>query len=212
MRWLLAILVSALCGCAAPMQYSSSEFSGQVIDKVTGAPVQGAVVVATWELSRPRFFHGTLNRILHVSEAVTDENGRYILKAWGPKLRRPFWKLDVYDTGSLVFKPSYKFESIVGHNIGGNSEIPPAIRPVTQLGPISEKLNDYAFRLKIISEDSCCENDQLERNPNLIIMLDVERRRLDLLGVPDLRLSGIVNLDKLSAEQRLTLEKWKDQK
>ncbi len=208
-RWLLAIWMSLLAGCAAPMQYSSSEFSGHVKDKLTGAPISGAVVIATWQQSRPKFFHGTLSDVLHVSEAVTDENGKYTLKAWGPKLRRPFWKLDVYDTGSIVFKPGYRFESIVGHNIGDKSEIPPALRPVTLLGPIDEKLEDYASRLGIITRSHCCVNEQLERNPYLIILLDEERRRLTKLGVSELWLNGIVNLDKLSTDQQRFLERQK---
>ena len=188
------------------MSYSSREFSGFVKDRNTGAPIPGAVVVAMWKVSRPKFLHGTASRILHVTEAVTDQHGKYTLPAWGPKSRPAFWKLDVYDTSALIFKPGYKLESTVGHNIGHTGEIPPALREQTLLGSITEELRWYALGLSMTSGTMCCDSTQLESHTNFILLLSEEGRRLAKLGVPAAQLQGMVDIDQLSEQQKRTLE------
>jgi hypothetical protein len=205
-RLAFAVFVVLLGGCGGPASYSSREFSGTVKDATTGAPVSGAVVVATWKVSRGRFPHGFDSRILHVSEAVTDENGRYTLNAWGPKPRPVGWKLDVYDTGSLVFKPGYAPRQTTGHNIGDTGEIPPPLFPETALGPIKQDLAAQALLLGMRGRDVCCEASQLEHFANYILLLSEERRRLAGLGVPETQLRDAVDVGTLSAEQRRILE------
>jgi len=204
--WAFVAGLGLLSGCIGPPEYSSREFSGIVKDKATGAPIPGAVVIAVWKVSRSNF-HGAASRVFHVSEAVTDEHGRYTLPAWGPKPRPSFWVLDVYDTSALVFKPGYELEDHVGHNIDDTGEIPPALRHESLLGPLAQELQGYAFVLSAISKAHCCDESQLESNPNLIWLLSQERRRLALAGLKEYQFGEIVDADKLTPLQQQTLEK-----
>ena len=87
---------AALPACAAaPAQADArAEISGRVIDAATGAPVAGAVVIATWwtELApNPAAIalglafggHGEAERrTAYMSEAITDRDGRFSIPAW----------------------------------------------------------------------------------------------------------------------------------
>ena len=73
-----------LANCSAP-EYSSPAWSGRVVDHDTGAPIEGAIVVVRWPLET---FRSDLAGWLVMDEAVTDRDGVFQFKAWGP-IRTP---------------------------------------------------------------------------------------------------------------------------
>ncbi len=98
-----AVMATALLGAAAvlpacaaePTQVDlRSEISGRVIDAATGAPIEGAVVIATWWTELPPSpaalalglaigGHGTVERrTVYVSEALTDRDGSFKIPSW----------------------------------------------------------------------------------------------------------------------------------
>src|SRR6185312_13356111 len=96
--------------CSAP-EYSSPAWSGRIVDSETGAPIEGAVVVVRWEVET---FHADLGGWLVMDEAVTDRDGMFHFKAWGP-LRTPDsngsrTRLSPNVPSISVFKSGYKIE------------------------------------------------------------------------------------------------------
>jgi hypothetical protein len=108
-----------LAACSAP-EYSSPAWSGRVVDLETGAPIEGAVVVVRWPVET---FRADLAGWLVMDEAVTDRDGIFHFKAWGP-LRTPDYRgsrtrLSPNVPSIDVFKSRYRIEvSAAGSEMG----------------------------------------------------------------------------------------------
>jgi len=109
-------LVLALCAAASacglfPLTYSGAPISGRVTDAQTGAPIEGAVVLATWKMSGccATFQSSLRHRVVAVSETMTDAQGNYRIEAWGP-IDRPlgYERVAGFDPMISVFKPQYE--------------------------------------------------------------------------------------------------------
>lgn len=83
---LLTLLMGPLAACAeTPTIYESKPIEGWVIDADTGAPIEGAVVLANWEM----WLHGpkAVGDVYDpkIMEAVTDSSGHFVIAGWGPE-------------------------------------------------------------------------------------------------------------------------------
>ena len=79
-------IAAALMSClvaqpAAALSYSALPFSGRVVDADTKQPLEGVIVVASWELEGRM---GLGVGALYSTEGVTDRDGRYSMRRWGP--------------------------------------------------------------------------------------------------------------------------------
>lgn len=68
-------------GLASKLRFSTS-MHGTIVEEVSGSPVAGAVIVATWTIVTS--VNAMPIRYLRVQEARSDAQGRFQLKAWGP--------------------------------------------------------------------------------------------------------------------------------
>src|SRR5213593_3967961 len=83
-----------------PLFYSAKPISGRVVDRDTGRPLEGVIVLAQWVLVD--------DARIHVAEVVTDASGQYFIPGWGPKARPPSIPLTGYsDPEIMYFKPPY---------------------------------------------------------------------------------------------------------
>lgn len=80
-RSVITLLACALAAACSAPEYSSPAWSGRVIERDTGAPIEGAIVVVRWELEG---FDSKFAGWLLMDEAVTDKDGIFRFKAWGP--------------------------------------------------------------------------------------------------------------------------------
>lgn len=81
------LIAAVLCACGAPEQhtYSAEPINSKVVDASTGEPIQGAVVVAYWELYQGSITgDGMPCGAANVEEAVTGKDGRFHIPGWGP--------------------------------------------------------------------------------------------------------------------------------
>jgi hypothetical protein len=76
------ILLPFLYNFFFPSIWYSPELRAQVVAE-DGRPVAGAAVVANWEIQN--WISGSAEGQLAIFEAVTDENGRFSIPAWGPR-------------------------------------------------------------------------------------------------------------------------------
>jgi hypothetical protein len=84
---LAAMLVTSSDGCAelGLSSLSADPIDSQVVDADTGAPVEGAIIVAHWELHQGSFTgDGLPCGAANVEEAITDKDGRFHIAGWGP--------------------------------------------------------------------------------------------------------------------------------
>jgi hypothetical protein len=83
------------------------------VDIETGAPIEGAVVVVRWEVET---FHADLGGWLVMDEAVTDRDGMFHFKAWGPMRTPPDHRgsrtrLSPNEPSIAIFKSGYDIKS-----------------------------------------------------------------------------------------------------
>jgi hypothetical protein len=81
------MLVTSCSGCAelGLSSLSADQIDSQVVDADTGAPLEGAIVVAHWELQQGSLTgDGLPCGAANVEEAVTGKDGRFHIAAWGP--------------------------------------------------------------------------------------------------------------------------------
>ena len=101
------IIVLGLLGLhrlSGPFVYSADPIRAHVIDEETGKAIEGAVVVAKWEI-HTFDSHGTM--LFRSAEAVTDRRGEFSIPAWGPKPRWPLCWFQDRDPILLIFKQGY---------------------------------------------------------------------------------------------------------
>ena len=105
----LAIFIP-LAACTVTYQFTPIEAT--VVDAETGAPIEGAVVTANWELVKGSFDGERYFGQLEVKETVTDKNGRFYFEGFskedssGAELRQS-------DPQILIFKAGYEFQPFV---------------------------------------------------------------------------------------------------
>lgn len=107
----LAALCSAVCGgCALGLvPLSADPIDSQVVDADTGAPIEGAVVVAYWEIHQ-----GSLGGdaspcgAANVEEAVTDKDGKFHISGWGPTMAGCRGEMRQGNPELYVFKSGYR--------------------------------------------------------------------------------------------------------
>jgi hypothetical protein len=103
------VLLASLAACAT--NYGGAPLSGRVVDAQTKQPLEGVIVMQYWELRKPTVVgHSEFAGVLHLEETVSDRQGQYSFRSWGP-VSVPF-RTVVYPTSPslYLFKPGYLLE------------------------------------------------------------------------------------------------------
>ncbi|NDP48954.1 MAG: hypothetical protein GZ085_11335 [Sulfuriferula multivorans] len=188
----------------AQIFFKSSALSASVIDADTSEPVSGAVVVALWNLEKPRFLHGHDYEVLKKIETLTDQSGRFSLEAWGPKFVWPSWRMDGGSPYVYILKSGYQFEIIGNYSddfarLGcPGSQFAKMTRGIPThtnslvvvsgntcqiiLKRPTEAPEEYASRLSMIRRDLCDSRDEAQCGNALIEYFAAEKQRLLKLG------------------------------
>jgi hypothetical protein len=107
-----ALLTSLPARAFLPKQYSAAPIEARVVDKETGKPLAGVVVVAHWALeSVSAIIPHQVNPAgsLMILEAVTDQDGWFRFPAWGPKWHWGSGELGDKDPELILFKSGYEY-------------------------------------------------------------------------------------------------------
>jgi hypothetical protein len=163
-----------------PRPFASSGLSGQLVDSVTGRPLEGVVVVVRWNWER--YYAGGWHsgphfedegEVLAIHEAVTGPEGRYEIPAWGPVVRA-MGQMQ-YDAPALfAFKAGYEPVSLRGKASGGTIRMKPAAEPAEELAKrISEMQGRSRGGLHWLYP-----NDVWKAMPRMILALHREKVRL----------------------------------
>ena len=100
----LTLLIATVC--FPVMSESAGPWKGQLVDKETGKPLEGAVVLARWE-KRYASFVGEMggNEYYDSEEVVTDAEGRFVIRARQTWTVNPF--SEIYGPEFFIFKSGY---------------------------------------------------------------------------------------------------------
>ena len=114
-----AVACCVAAACSAP-EYSSPAWSGRVIERDTGAPIEGAIVVVRWQLEG---FDSKFAGWLLMDEAVSDKDGIFRFKSWGPmrtpESRGSRTRMSPNVPEVSVFKSGYEVEASGGGSDSG---------------------------------------------------------------------------------------------
>lgn len=80
---------------------------GQVIEKDTGRPIEGTVIVVSWERRWPTPA-GTASELFAVREALSDKEGKFSIPGRPVSVSVPVI-YEIEERRAIVFKPGYKF-------------------------------------------------------------------------------------------------------
>lgn len=111
MKIILSILflTFGLSACAV-VPLSAEAIDSQVVDADTGAPIEGANVVAYWQIDTGSLTGDSLPcGAAGVEEAVTDRDGKFHLPSWGPTLPGCGGSMSNGEPMIYVFKPGYHY-------------------------------------------------------------------------------------------------------
>lgn len=123
----MACLVAAAVGACSPSVafgfiYRANETKAQVVDAKTGAPVEGALVIANWQLVGG-LEGGVPRGQIEIQETFTDASGRFVLHGWGPRLRFS-GHASIRWPQILIFKPGYKFQRLLNQSAIAHENTP----------------------------------------------------------------------------------------
>jgi hypothetical protein len=196
---LLVVVTTGLQACG-DLYYTAAPIEAWVVDADTGAPIEGAVVTANWQLIAFGFDTGGRKQgQLEVMETVTDKNGRFQFPGF-TKLNLSGNALGEEDPQILIFKPGYRHIRATNQYPIGEEESQGPRRRSSIIGqrlkmqPAGDDVKKYANNLGFLGSALSSLQDQsdvVSRIPRMIHALECERlrlRRLDssiaLIDVP----------------------------
>lgn len=101
--------------------YRADPIEAWVIDAESGRPVDGALVIANWQLEGG-LDSGIPRGQLQLLETVTDSAGRFTFPGWGPRISfsgHASWKWPQI----LVFKPGYRYARVMNEPATGREAV-----------------------------------------------------------------------------------------
>lgn len=185
LAWLCCVLATGvLWGCEGSLYYISDPIEAWVVDAETGAPVEGAVVSANWQLVA--FGLDTGGRKLHqleVMETVTDSKGRFYFPGF-TKLNLSFEELGDGDPRIRIFKPGYGYAGISSNYFGRpEAKTPrrhsPAVGRTFKLTKEPD-IKKYAHHIDMLNTDlsAITERGYGKLIPRMSLVLNCEKQRI----------------------------------
>jgi len=202
---LLMSLAMGMEAWGADAYYTAAPIEAWVVDADTGAPIEGAVVTANWQLVG--FSYDTGGRKLgqlEVMETVTDRNGRFHFPGF-TKVNASGNVLREEDPQILVFKSGYRYLRATNqYPIGkegeqGTYRKSPIIGQKLKMKRADEDIKKYASNLGFLSDylATIANARGAEGIPRMIRALACERQRLRTIDptIGSIPVPGTTNLE-----------------
>ena len=144
----IVVLATLLPLTACTVTYQFAPIEATVVDAETGAPIEGVVVIANWELVKGSFDGERYFGQLEVKETVTDKNGRFFFAGFtkddssGAELRQS-------DPQILIFKAGYEFQRFVNDYRDGGAGMGSSFRTAAVNGKTVKLVKQVADKSRI---------------------------------------------------------------
>lgn len=176
----LVLAAAALAGCGSPY-YTSTPIEAWVVDAETGAPIEGAVVTANWQLVASGLDTG--GRKLHqleVMETVTDKAGRFYFPGF-TRINFTLEELREEDPQILIFMRGYRYARLKSdESTTGSHRSSPAIGHRIPLSKAAHEPKEAARDLAFLATtlEHIADSGQIQLVTSMTGSLVCERRRL----------------------------------
>jgi hypothetical protein len=196
-----------------PPVYSAKEIRGQVVDSQTGKGLEDVVVLAEWKPYHIGIGHGSTGAPMKSVEVVTDVNGRYVIPAWGPRLRPPLSYLNGLDPKIRYFKGGFYPQAQSNNPTSYEGRDRSLVRKsdwdgkVIKLVPFNgTDWEEYTWK---ISSSWYFGFDCLRDCPRMVLALEAEGKRVERLAPKDrIEWSGI-SVENFAEEDRAFFKRLK---
>ena len=216
---LIALTCYLTCACN-PLYYTSDNISGKIINSDTGKPIKDAIVIANWDVHKPRFLHGSHYKNINKIETITNTDGEFILPSWGPNYSGFSWHMTAHFPRIFILKENYMPTSITnystkredydaavkyrensyeGYYIHTNIDFYPD-NLIIKLEPVTDIVKYTKFLSAL--ERSTCDYNNFRRTPLCFYFYHNERKRLSSLGVRE-SITIDNKLDRMNEEDKL---------
>jgi len=183
-------------GCAgwAPY-YQIDPIEAQVVDAETGEPIEGANVIAHWQLVVGGLDGPSNSGQLEVKETVTDKDGRFSFDGFTRPNLVPLVELRDEDPAVIIFKPGYKHLRI-SNEYPRAGTLSPGIHRTWQwngkqiglrrIGPIDEFIGDQYAEVAYIGLETDLHlliySPSCPRIMAALVAMNEERKRLKAIS------------------------------
>lgn len=181
------LILFTLASCGGAPYYTAAPVDAAVVDAETNLPIEGAVVVANWQLVAAGLDGYRNKGQLEVKETSTDKTGRFHFDGF-TKLNLMFYELRSQDPQVVIFKPGYQYARV---NNSYGSESPGAYRQaavngrVVQLRKVTAVVTPqreiYYMGLSTTMEP-IAEDCEWKKIPRMIRAMDAEKFRLSAIS------------------------------
>lgn len=190
--WQMLFFMMPLLPSPWPPFYWAWPVHGQVVDADTGAPLEGVIIPAHWELEGS--WAGPISQVA-VMETVTDKDGRFAFRWWRPRLRWPLWGILGTRAPSLFFfKSGYEWEvcsnDVFSHSGFDFLELFPTSdcdHATIKLKKFQGTEQEYAKQLQHLNHElefAFRHNDcSWKKIPRMLVTLDQEDKHLTQKGI-----------------------------
>src|SRR6478672_11949181 len=117
-------MLIGLSGCVGAHMHDSLPIEGWVTDAQTGEPIEGAIVVANWQLVVGGLDGPSERGQLELKETVTDSTGRFYFDGFSKQVRGGY-EIRQANPRLIIFNPGYDYlVRYDARKIYGNSNNP----------------------------------------------------------------------------------------
>lgn len=183
---LLAAALLPISACGGAPYYTAAPIEAWVVDAETNQPIEGAVVVANWQLVVGSLDGQRYRGQLEVKETVTDQAGRFYFEGF-TKANPMLYELRNEDPKIIIFKPGYEYKKVVNNYPRGGTETPGVHRRAEVNGeavklrkeqPVTYVASKSYYSGLSIELGHIVEDCEWKRIPRMILAMDSEKRRL----------------------------------
>lgn len=215
---LAAAVVACIGGCALGLvPLSADPIDSQVVDLDTGTPIEGAVVMAYWELHSGSLSGDSLPcGAANVEDAVTDKDGKFHVAGWGPTRPGCGGEMRQGNPHLYVFKPGYYYTDVPNgtpdtrsvtttHNAWAGQSL--KLRPIKDAQPVDTGMEERKdFHSLETSMAGFIEDMPSQCNwkkaPNMLRALALQRQAFHQAGYPYFGIIDILTVNDLSYQKR----------
>lgn len=176
-----------LSACGGAPYYTAAPIEAWVMDAETNQPIEGAVVVANWQLVVGSLDGQRYKGQLEVKEAVTDKTGRFYFEGF-TKANPMLYELRNEDPKIIIFKPGYEYKKIVNNYPKAGTETPGTHRKaggsgetvkLAKVRPVTYVNSKTFYSGLNVELGHIVEDCEWRKMPHMILSMDAEKMRLN---------------------------------
>ena len=191
-----------LTSCGGTPYYRAAPIDAVVVDAETNMPIEGALVVANWQLVVGALDGYRNKGQLQVKETSTDKAGRFHFNGF-TKLNPMFYDLRGLDPQVLIFKGGYEYERVnnsygpISPGAYREAAVNGAVVRLKKLVPVTIGHKEGYHMSLAIHFNSIVEDCEWKQIPRMIRAMEAEAQRLKILA-PNAYV-GVLTIDEIES-------------